>query len=210
MTINEPAVTVVCGYITGIFPPFEHFSLARGAAVLSKLVQAHDVAAEEIKDGLKRDQPQVGVGYNWQFFEGIGGTIGSLLQRYCTARLERNGEHSDFIGLHYYYRYTSPLRASERALRDFSDQPTFGDVYPCGILPVLREMHRAYPQKPIFVSEFGFSDALDLRRPYWILETLRHILKAKQEGIPVKGILYWTLGDNFEWNFGMSLKIWAF
>ena len=35
----------------------------------------------------------------------------------------------------------------------------FGDIYPEGILDVLRCVHRTYPYKRIFVSEFGFSDA---------------------------------------------------
>src|SRR5215469_16197314 len=69
---------------------------------------------------------------------------------------------------------------------------------------------RSYPNKRIFVSEFGFSDAADGRRPYWILKTSWHILQAIKEGIPVDAVLIWTLVNNFEWNYGMSQKFGLF
>jgi hypothetical protein len=35
---------------------------------------------------------------------------------------------------------------------------------------------------------------------------VRHILLAKSMGVPIKGILLWTLVNNFEWQLGMSQK----
>jgi beta-glucosidase/6-phospho-beta-glucosidase/beta-galactosidase len=73
-----------------------------------------------------------------------------------------------------------------------------------------KEMHGTYPEKQIFVTEFGFSDEKDLRRPYWILETMRYIIEAKKAGVPVKGMLLWSLVNNFEWQLGMDQKFGLF
>jgi hypothetical protein len=71
---------------------------------------------------------------------------------------------------------------------------------------VLRRMHHAYPKKAIFVTEFGFPDATDWKRPHWIMRTFLRVLEAVREGIPVQGMLHWSLADNFEWDQGMNKK----
>ena len=211
LTINEPSVVLLNSYLGGIFPPYQRLSVQKTRRVLRTLIQAHDVATEAIKDVLRGGTPpQVGIGHNWQLFEGIAAEGPAKAQQYCMNRFERNGLYSDFIGLHYYCRYTVPMLSSVRQKRDFSDHPRFGDIYPEGILDVLRCVHRAYPNKKVFVSEFGFSDATDGRRPYWILKTSWHILQAIKEGVPVDAVLIWTLVNNFEWNYGMSQKFGLF
>jgi beta-glucosidase/6-phospho-beta-glucosidase/beta-galactosidase len=212
MTVNEPAVVLFNGYLGGIFPPYKRGNILTMKRVLNRLVDGHDIAFEEIKQGLRSQkfQPQVGAGYNWQYFEGALGKIAHGFQEYCTNRFERDGMHSDFLGLHYYCRRKVPLLPGERARREYSDQPAFGDVYPPGVLQMIRQMHHQHSAKPIFVSEFGFSDKDDLRRPYWILETVRYITESKQMGIPIEGFLLWTLVDNFEWDLGMSQKFGLF
>ena len=212
MTINEPTAVLYNGYVSGIFPPYRKASLRKACSVLEKLVEAHDLAFDEIKRGLQmlRYEPQVGLGYSWPYFDGAVGTIAQEIQDYCTRRFERTGNRSDFLGIHYYFRRTIPLGSRKRLHRDYSDQPTFGDIYPVGVLDVLREAHAQYPAKDIFVSEIGFSDKTDLRRPFWILETVQHLLREAESNTPIKGVLLWSLVDNFEWDLGMSQKFGLF
>ena len=211
LTINEPSIVLLNSYLGGIFPPYKRLCVQKTKCVLDKLIAAHDLATQAIKDVLGRGiPPQVGIAHNWQLFEGIGAQGPARAQQYCMKRFERNGLYTDFIGLHYYCRYTVPMLSSTRQKRDFSDHPMFGDIYPEGILDALQSIHRSYPNKRIFVSEFGFSDAADGRRPYWILKTSWHILQAIKEGIPVDAVLIWTLVNNFEWNYGMSQKFGLF
>ncbi|HCX38780.1 MAG TPA: hypothetical protein DHS36_00710 [Candidatus Veblenbacteria bacterium] len=33
---------------------------------------------------------------------------------------------------------------------------------------------------------------------------MRYIIEAKKEGLPIKGILLWSLVNNFEWELGMN------
>ncbi len=212
MTINEPTVLLFGGYVGGQFPPYRRGNLLAVRRLLGRLVQAHDIAWNEMKQGLQAQkcEPQIGVGHNWQYFESFLGKVGHWFQEHFVTSVERQGRHSDFMGLHYYFRWKGPLAASKKRRLDYGGHPSFGDVYPPGVRNVLAHANSLYPQKPIFITEFGFSDTDDLRRPYWILETVRHVLAARKAGIPVRAMLLWTLVSNFEWQFGMSQKFGLF
>src|SRR3990167_3373514 len=149
--------------------------------------------------------PQVGIGHNLQYFDGIfSGLANEFGNEDVTDKFERDGAKSDFLGLHYYCRLVLPFIHGDKKGRDYSDHPTFGDVYPPGILEVLKKMNASYPNKEIFISEIGFADKSDQRKPYWLLETMRYIIEAKKEGLPIKGVLLWSLVNNFEWELGMN------
>lgn len=53
--------------------------------------------------------------------------------------------------------------------------------------------------KPIFITENGCSCDDDDFRIVWIAEYLAAINQAMKEGADVKGYLYWSLLDNYEW-----------
>lgn len=128
----------------------------------------------------------------------------------------------DFHGVNYYTRdmvrfdITQPLEAfgrrfirpgSVRNDASVSGDDTFGEIYPAGIYRVLKNVYqRARGNKPLYVTELGFNDRLDDRRPRAILEHLAMVHRAISEGIPVRGFLHWTLADNFEWNEGWSAR----
>ncbi|HZR39430.1 MAG TPA: family 1 glycosylhydrolase [Ktedonobacteraceae bacterium] len=83
----------------------------------------------------------------------------------------------------------------------------FGEIYPEGIYRVLKAVYqRTRGNKPLYITENGFSDTLDNRRPRAILEHLAMIHRAMREGIPVRGYFHWTLVDNFEWNHGWAVR----
>jgi len=105
----------------------------------------------------------------------------------------------DFFGR----RFTRP----GAILNDPGKESFFGEIYPEGLYRVLKAVYqRTRGNKPLYVTENGFSDMLDDRRPRAILEHLAMIHRAIGEGIPVHGYLYWTLVDNFEWNEGWGVR----
>jgi len=126
----------------------------------------------------------------------------------------------DYHGVNYYTREMvrfDPTRPAEVFGRRFVHPNTvrndpgkgveFGEIYPYGIYRVLKSLyHRTRGNKPIYITENGFSDAQDDRRPRAILEHLAMIHRAISEGIPVSGYLYWTLVDNFEWAEGWGVR----
>lgn len=84
---------------------------------------------------------------------------------------------------------------------------SFGEIYPEGLYRVLKEVYqRTRGNKPLYITENGFCDAQDDRRPRAILEHLAMVHRALQERIPVRGYFYWSLVDNFEWNNGWYVR----
>lgn len=57
-------------------------------------------------------------------------------------------------------------------------------------------------KKPIYITENGLADINDEKRPWFIVETLKNVHKAIIDGADVRGYLYWSLLDNFEWDKG--------
>lgn len=54
------------------------------------------------------------------------------------------------------------------------------------------------------VTENGTAEDDDRFRARFILEHLKQLERALAEGIPVVGYLYWSLLDNFEWDWGFG------
>ncbi|MDE2071502.1 MAG: glycoside hydrolase family 1 protein [Patescibacteria group bacterium] len=205
MTINEPGVTLGNSYLSGAFPPFKKGRIGLMLKVLNTMVDAHYCMSDQVRElGIDYPAcaPKIGIGYFWNYVEGLGSSVAAQWDRYYTNQFERRVE-SDWIGLHHYCRFASLFGPPARD-REMSEHPGFGDVYPEGVLTLATRMHRSYPAKPMFISEVGFSDKTDRRRPYWILETVKYILEAKRQGAPIEGVLLWSLVDNFEWDLGMS------
>lgn len=59
---------------------------------------------------------------------------------------------------------------------------------------------------PLYITENGCPDANDAFRPEYIKSHLEQLSKAMLEGINIKAYFYWTLVDNFEWNYGYTQK----
>ncbi len=126
----------------------------------------------------------------------------------------------DYHGINYYTRDMvrfDPTIPSELFGRRFTRQSAilndpgkenfFGEIYPEGLYRVIKTVYqRTRGNKPLYITENGFSDAEDDRRPRAILEHLAMIHRAISEGIPVHGYLHWTLVDNFEWNEGWGVR----
>jgi beta-glucosidase len=100
-------------------------------------------------------------------------------------------------------RFTRP----GAVLNDPGKENFFGEIYPAGLYRVLKTVYRrTRGNKPLYVTENGFSDALDDRRPRAILEHLAMVHRAISEGVPVRGYFHWSLVDNFEWNEGWGVR----
>ncbi len=86
------------------------------------------------------------------------------------------------------------------------------EVYPESIYEMLKR-YAAYPgAPPLVVTESGaaFPDALtngrvpDAPRRAYLQAALGQVLRARRDGVDVRGYFAWTLTDNFEWAEGYS------
>eukprot|EP00210_Caulerpa_lentillifera_P003127 g2987.t1 len=59
---------------------------------------------------------------------------------------------------------------------------------------------------PIYITETGIADSIDDKRHLMIRGYTNEILRAIKHGYDVRGMFYWTLVDNFEWNLGYTVR----
>ncbi len=74
------------------------------------------------------------------------------------------------------------------------------EIYPEGFYDTLMRMG-SY-DLPIIVTENGIPDEDDDQRPGYLIEHLDAMFRAMEDGADVRGYLYWSLMDNFEWAQG--------
>lgn len=122
----------------------------------------------------------------------------------------------DFIGLNYYFRqfirHQKPLYKNPFGeVCSTEHHPGAGEitdmgweVYPEGLYEVAKSFSKY--RLPMFITENGIATRDDAMRVSYIRKHLRALLKAINEGAPVKGYLHWSLLDNFEWDSGYSKK----
>lgn len=226
ITINEPVNYYLTPYIAGIFPPFKKGAFSTAGKVLDTVAEAHDIAYSEMHEAAAtspeingiRSDVNLGVAHNMMYFEGkswftklIAKWLDRKLNWDLIDRFEEKG--SDFFGVQYYFRQEIGMAEILRRItgknpkdRQYCDHPEFGDIYPEGIQKMLMAVKENYPEKDVKVTEFGFADAADERRPYWIMETVRNILEAKEKGVRVDTISLWSIINNFEWAEGMDMQ----
>ncbi len=116
----------------------------------------------------------------------------------------------DWIGINYYaptrldsrYLNVPPFYAypDNRAKESEPSNDMGWRIYPPGLYDVL-EMAAGF-DVPLLITENGMCDEDDDLRPAFIVSHLLGVLCAIEDGIDVRGYLYWALMDNFEWNSG--------
>lgn len=109
----------------------------------------------------------------------------------------------DFIGVQNYTRKIFDETGSKPA-PEGSELTEMGyEFYPESIGNVIRRVSKEL-SLPIIVTENGIGTQDDSRRAAFIKGALESVKACINDGIPVKGYMYWSLIDNFEWQKGFS------
>lgn len=107
----------------------------------------------------------------------------------------------DFMGVQTYSRTRfgpdGPLGPAEGAELDM----TGGEFYPEALEATIRQA-AAVAGIPVLVTENGLATADDPRRIVYVERALRGVANCLRDGIDVRGYIYWTALDNFEWVSG--------
>jgi beta-glucosidase len=234
VTINEPNVLVVDGWVMGAFPPGKH-DLGRARKVAYNLVRAHAAAYKAIH----ALQPQARVGiahhirtfmpakarfppdrwiahlYNSLFNDAFprAASDGVLPLGLIPYHLKEARNTQDFIGLNYYTREQvafNILYVKDLFGRHFyprtADLSGTGFIAndPVGLFEALRWALQF--KVPIIITENGVEDADDRMRPRYLVRHIHQLWRAVNFNWPVKGYFYWTLVDNFEWERGWTQR----
>lgn len=109
----------------------------------------------------------------------------------------------DFVGVNYYTRsMVSCLAPLSRRCADGAPLTDLGlEIYPQGMATVLERTYARY-RLPVVVTETGIADAHRTATPAFMVRHLAQVHRAIAHGVPVEGVYWWSLMDNFEWQNG--------
>jgi beta-glucosidase len=77
--------------------------------------------------------------------------------------------------------------------------------YAEGFAAILPYLHRKF-RLPIYITEHGAASDDEIFRERDLRSYLTVLHAAMAQGVDVRGFFYWSLLDNFEWQFGYSKK----
>lgn len=123
----------------------------------------------------------------------------------------------DYLGINYYFRdfirfdrMTAKDPLGEICNKDHHQSEIRGttqmgwEVRPEGLYQRLLGLRRF--GKPVMITENGIATLDESQRESYIINHLSYVAQAVKEGVDVRGYLYWSLIDNFEWDKGYDPK----
>lgn len=129
--------------------------------------------------------------------------------------MDRICQKLDFYGLNFYnglYDNTDEQRAAAEG-GNFQNRP---ELHLEAVYDVLHMLVEDYGIGiPIYITENGVAQddgpdraaiLNDDERIAYVSETLRHVRRAMDDGIDVRGYYLWSLMDNFEWSAGFAAR----
>jgi beta-glucosidase len=119
----------------------------------------------------------------------------------------------DYLGLNYYAddRVRFDWRASSRLFVSSDPDPSLPrnslgwSIDPGGLRRALVSLSEEF-RLPVMVTENGVADEDDELRTGFLVDHLRAVVEAIDDGADVLGYLHWTGFDNFEWLEGYGAK----
>ncbi len=213
------------GYLYGAWPPFKRAALLwkkigkedgtseRTGAIAStrhlftylkvvgNLAKAHNAAYDAIKKANKDSVVSVvkhvhTFEHNGKIFNALKARIMTYFQTY--SFMDKVQNKLDWIGLNY-YRHT---RYGDRM--NYLQTDMGWNINPSGIYGALKILNRY--KKPIIIAEAGIADRADTLRAYYIKLQVEAVHRAIEDGIDVRGHMYWSLMDNYEWALGTEKR----
>lgn len=113
-------------------------------------------------------------------------------------------QNDDYLGLQNYTRSLISADGLMPVPEDAEKTQAGYEFYPEGLEHLIRRVAKEF-KGDIFVTENGIATDDDTRRVEFIRRALTGVQNCIAEGIPVKGYMYWSLLDNFEWQKGFSM-----
>jgi beta-glucosidase len=222
-TMNEPNVFGSNGWLRGSWPPFKRFAVtdmvsitnsgriyeskaSKGLRpfflylrVMKNLALSHNAAYTAIKQVSPETEVSVVkhvivFAANWNPLNKIKAALANYA--WTSIFMNRVKNHTDSIGLNYYfYTQFGDTRQWKKTDMDWNFAPEH-------IYDALMRLNKY--NKPLFVSEGGLADHDDSDRAEYITKQVEGTWRAIQAGADVRGHLYWSLMDNYEWALGFE------
>jgi beta-glucosidase len=203
ITINEPELYATQSFGVGVHPP-QVKSIIAPILVVNNLIESHKQVRAFIR--IHSEKP-VSMAFNLLDFQ-PSGFLGELAVRF--VRYIANGyimrstvRYCDYIGVNYYFHHHIGLLGIRKHSHTNHNTTDRGwGIHPEGLERVLVSLKKY--KKPLYILENGLADAKDHLREKYIKDHLYFAHKAIERGADVRGYLYWSLIDNFEWEEGFA------
>jgi len=236
VTINEPNVYALNGYVTGDFPACNK-GLGVAVKVLANMLKGHAAAYRAIH----QIQPEARVGYALHYrpmvaahpwcpldvlmrniqYDGINMAFPSAISSGVmksplgSVRIPEVKGLQDYLGINYYSVDTVKFDiTNSKELFGTRYYPADSDFsatkyianIPSGLFDSLKWATTSYPNLPLIVTENGVEDPDDKMRPRYLAQHTQQMWRAVNFNWPIKGYFHWSLVDNFEWERGWTQR----
>jgi beta-glucosidase len=188
--------------------PIEAFFLFAGTETYTaRAIRAHQLA----RDAIKAAAPHVPVGMTMSIQEceaddtdTARAALAAYKQRVYAPYYEA-AKRDDFLGVQTYSRMRfGPDGKYTRRPPPGVDLTQMGYEYRPEALGVACRDAWAATGIPLIVTESGIATQDDGRRRAFIRSALESVSAAMADGVDIRGYVYWTLLDNFEWMSGYA------
>ncbi len=231
LTFNEPVAHALAAYVYNKYPPGKRFKFKLCGIVAKNMLDAHIAAYHALKEidpdvkiGIAHMMQPIQPYHPWNPLDQLPAKIFNYLLNEVTLVYLKTGYFNwawlvkeynsdavnkvDFIGINYYTHtllkmFKEKTRPDEQ-LSDPYDDKDGKALYAEGFYTSLKRA--AMLGVPILITENGFAtDNSELREEY-IKKHLYVLYKLINEGIDIRGYLFWTLTDCFGWNSALHSK----
>ena len=226
-TFNEPDTYACCAFVLGEFPPLHKGRLGAFRTVIRNMAEAHEQVCGLIRQaGSAMGPVEVGFSKNWTYFQphrkflpwdtAIARVAHSQFNRFVLETFLQGPrkQAATFLGVNYYGRIrfqnlwplipTCGFSREQLAAMGIECDDML-ERHPPGLETALLEMHQQ-SGLPVYLTEHGSSSTDEAFRGRDLRENLAALHRALERGVDLRGFYYWSLLDNFEWQFGYSKK----
>ncbi len=205
ITINEPNIPALLGYENGVFPPGKRDHGAR-LRVSEVFIDAHRRAVEAIRSA-RSDLP-VGLALAMADWQALPGGERELA---ATRRLREdmflqatNGD--DFVGVNTYTRHRIGPDGWVGNEPGVELTAAGYEYWPEALEATLRRASELTGGRTLIATETGIATDDDTRRLEYIDRAVEGTRRAIADGIDIRGFIYWSALDNFEWHRGYAQR----
>ncbi|HZP42125.1 MAG TPA: glycoside hydrolase family 1 protein [Candidatus Binatia bacterium] len=204
-TLNEPNIVATMGYLYALFPPGVRDPDLR-RRVNDVLIDAHRKAVDAIHSG--PGTAPVGLTLAMSDYQAVAGgeAARDAYRRDMEDVFLEAARGDDFLGVQCYSR----TRFGPDGMLGPEDGVALTQMgyefWPEALEATLRRAAVVTRGVPLLVTENGIGTEDDAERIAYVSRALRGVLACLADGLDVRGYVYWSLLDNFEWIFGYGPK----
>jgi beta-glucosidase len=191
------------------------------------MAEAHGQVCRLIREaGSDLGVVEVGFSKNWTYFQpyknhslwdvALGAFTHSQFNRFVLKTFLQGSceKTATFLGVNYYgrirFKNLKPLIPTWGFSREQLacmgiECDDMLERHPAGLESALLRMNQQC-DLPIYLTEHGSSSTDEVFRERDLRENLQALHRAISRGVDIRGFYYWSLLDNFEWQFGYSKK----